>query len=101
LWRVKETKGGEETEADDGIGGGEDDGCTEEGGVERARDWGGGRRTSGAARMRDPEWHRCGPDGEEWGGQVAGGFWEAERCEVGRPVDFGRRRRRGWIEVAA
>jgi hypothetical protein len=43
-----------------------------------------------AAGMRDLERYRCGPDG----------FWEAERREVGRPAGSGRRRRRGWIEVA-
>jgi hypothetical protein len=46
-----------------------------------------------AAAERDPERRRCRPDGEEWGGWAVVGFSEAERREVGRPADFGRRRR--------
>jgi hypothetical protein len=46
-----------------------------------------------AARARDgPRGHqprrRCGPDGEEWGGRATGGFYEAERREVGRAGGF-------------
>jgi hypothetical protein len=58
LWRAKETKGGEETEANTGIGGGEDDGCTEKGERGGARDWGGGGKRANVFLPRDDERHR-------------------------------------------
>jgi hypothetical protein len=98
LWRAKETKGGEETEANNGIGGGEDDGCTEKGRGEGARDWGGGgkradvffterRRTTSRVEAADARAGRreCGIRNDIVVGPIA------RSGAVGRPVDSGRR----------